>query len=214
MLDYISIRIVARTIATERRALPTIFAFYASCHDAIPHPVICMPVASPYTGDYSFLQAFQQQERKGRIRMLRIANNKDIVTYVPNIIVRDGSTKTSLKTVEGSAVPLKHVGMCLTMFRCSKWLGFLVGPFPLPFLSKEVGSIEFFYPKEENKEVGILDPKHDVADPLSMFFNHFATEYLSRLEMNEAKLKRTTLEDLYRDTNLVGDLFSSSCDNS
>eukprot|EP00536_Pseudo-nitzschia_multiseries_P018830 jgi/Psemu1/248934/estExt_Genewise1.C_31930004 len=50
----------------------------------IPRPVSCISVASPRVGDLAFKAAFLRLEEKGLLRHLRIANDGDPVTMMPN----------------------------------------------------------------------------------------------------------------------------------
>jgi len=70
-------------------ALATLFSLYAASsagsHDAIiPLPISCISIASPRVGDLAFQAAFCRLEEMGRLRHLRIANDGDPVTMMPN----------------------------------------------------------------------------------------------------------------------------------
>jgi hypothetical protein len=93
-------------------ALSTLFAFEAAADDRILKPVTCINIASPKVGNLAFRRAFQVRsynysevlmqgsillltiyplhlvfqnlECKKRIRCLRIANHKDLVTLLPD----------------------------------------------------------------------------------------------------------------------------------
>ena len=132
--------------------------------------------------------------------MLRIANDKDVVTFVPVVSVKDS------KVQEGSAVAMKHVGIGLTMSKNLK-LGLVPFPIPIPFLTHEAGDFVLSYPKEDVESVEV---KRDVdnSNVADMLLNHLGKEYLYRTELNEGRLKKIKIDDLYADKNLVGGLFS------
>jgi hypothetical protein len=65
-------------------ALSTLFAFEVAADDKILKPVTCISIASPKVGNLAFRRAFHFLESKKRIRCLRIANHKDLVTLLPD----------------------------------------------------------------------------------------------------------------------------------
>lgn len=65
-------------------ALSTLFAFEAAADDRILKPVTCINIASPKVGNLAFRRAFTCYESEKRIRCLRIANHKDLVTLLPD----------------------------------------------------------------------------------------------------------------------------------
>mmetsp|Transcript_5294 Transcript_5294/g.7634 ORF Transcript_5294/g.7634 Transcript_5294/m.7634 type:complete len:461 (-) Transcript_5294:67-1449(-) len=73
-------------------ALATLFSFHVSAevfknkaNHPIPAPVSCVSIASPRVGEISFLSAFTLLERRGALRHLRIANETDPVTMMPQV---------------------------------------------------------------------------------------------------------------------------------
>ena len=70
-------------------ALATLFSLHAAASagspdDIIPKPICCISVASPRVGDRNFQEAFLRLEEQGRLRHLRIANDRDPVTMMPS----------------------------------------------------------------------------------------------------------------------------------
>jgi len=72
-------------------ALATLFSLYVAASigdqtskEVIPGPITCISVASPRVGDRSFQKAFNYLEQNGLLRHLRIANERDPVTMMPN----------------------------------------------------------------------------------------------------------------------------------
>jgi len=74
-------------------ALATLFSFHVAAevfksrtgNYLIPSPVTCVSIASPRVGEASFSSAFALLEREGALRHLRIANETDPVTMVPQV---------------------------------------------------------------------------------------------------------------------------------
>ena len=66
-------------------ALSTIVSFYLATEDdeVIPKPVTCINFASPRVGDHSFLEASTALESTGKLRFLRIVNDKDSIAMMP-----------------------------------------------------------------------------------------------------------------------------------
>ena len=78
-------------------ALASLFAFMVSASeeywDVVPSPVTCVSIASPYVGGSNFLEAFQELERLGRLRYLRVANQGDLVSIEPFFTINLGFYK-------------------------------------------------------------------------------------------------------------------------
>ena len=64
-------------------ALASIFAFEVATDANIPSPVMCVSIASPYVGGDNFRTAFQQLEKDGKLRYLRVANQRDLMATGP-----------------------------------------------------------------------------------------------------------------------------------
>lgn len=107
-------------------ALSTLFAFEAATSSTlpIPVPVTCVSVASPKVGSESFRKAFQLLEEQGKLRHLRIANERDPVTLSP-----PASSKLMLLSLSPVALAVtstlsshvqdevyKHVGLKLKLY--------------------------------------------------------------------------------------------------
>lgn len=74
-------------------ALASVFAFMAATETHIPSPVMCVSIASPYVGGNNFRTAFQQLEKDGKLRYLRVANQRDLVTVGPFVALNGGMYK-------------------------------------------------------------------------------------------------------------------------
>lgn len=68
-------------------ALSSMLAFKLAGSDKewIPKPVSCISLASPFVGGIGFKTAFQQLEKDGLIRYLRITNSRDTVPTIPMV---------------------------------------------------------------------------------------------------------------------------------
>lgn len=74
-------------------ALATLFSFHVAAEGfksraenyVIPSPVTCVSIASPRVGEASFSSTFALLEREGALRHLRIANETDPVTMMPQV---------------------------------------------------------------------------------------------------------------------------------
>ena len=86
-------------------ALSTLFGFCAAASSTFPGPVTVVSVASPRVGNEFFGKAFALLESTGKVRHLRIANDRDMVTLGPTRIL-------NLTTGSGYYV---HTGIKMTL---------------------------------------------------------------------------------------------------
>ncbi|KAL7568820.1 hypothetical protein ACA910_007234 [Epithemia clementina (nom. ined.)] len=91
-------------------ALSTLLAFRLAGSNGmikrnIPFPLTCISYASPYVGDRNFSKAFEELERQGRLRHIRVTNENDVVPVAPpggyvhtglNIHFLRGSKRTNM----------------------------------------------------------------------------------------------------------------------
>jgi hypothetical protein len=89
-------------------ALSTAFSFFAACDDSLPKPILCFTFASPRVGNLDFARAFQECEVSGRLRHLRIVNDRDLVTVVPDRLAYALCCTNSI---------YRHVGIELRLYR-------------------------------------------------------------------------------------------------
>jgi hypothetical protein len=92
-------------------ALSTLFAFHAACDDSLPKPVMCVSFAAPRAGNLEFARAHQECEVSGRLRSIRVANEKDVVTMVPDRLAYAVALTNSI---------YRHVGIEVRLFSSSK----------------------------------------------------------------------------------------------
>jgi Lipase (class 3) len=89
-------------------ALSTVFAFQAACDNALPRPLLCCTFASPRVGNLDFARAFQECEVSGKLRCIRVVNDKDVVTTVPDRLAYALCCTNSI---------YRHVGIEIRLFR-------------------------------------------------------------------------------------------------
>jgi hypothetical protein len=95
-------------------ALSTLFSFHAACDETLPKPVTCVSFASPRVGNLEFGHAHQECEVTGRLRSIRVANDRDLVTMVPDRLAYAVALTNSI---------YRHVGIEVRLFGSSKWGG-------------------------------------------------------------------------------------------
>jgi hypothetical protein len=66
-------------------SLASIFSFFAlTCGEDWVPPIECITFGAPRFGDIGFFYAFRRLELAGRISMLRVVNNEDVITTMPD----------------------------------------------------------------------------------------------------------------------------------
>lgn len=190
-------------------ALSTLFGFFAAANDdmiALSNgPIVIYSVASPYCGNWKFRMAFQELERQKRVQHLRIANAEDMVTLLPFASAKLSAFSPLATMMKGAGNLYKHVGIRLQMSQDGDH-----DPFSL------------FYPKDQsneddyNKEITeALKSGKSLAkafyycarkdfDTVVKF--HSCEEYEERLEENKTSMVGVTLDDLYADKSVVGNM--------
>jgi hypothetical protein len=181
-------------------ALATLFAFQVATEpdSKIPKPVSLFSIAGPYCGDESFREAHQLLEGLGKLRHLRLSNQKDLVTIVPKASFRwnifDGSAYA------GSL--FKHAGINIRLFEGSK-------------------SFEISYPRVRTGYFSSTYDEFMRGLDQSIFANfswnpsdywkwpfHSLREYNKRLEANKPGLEALYVNDLYSRKDIVGNLIA------
>jgi hypothetical protein len=96
-------------------ALAVLFGFMAAAEPdyKVPKPVTLVSIACPYVGDASFLSAHQLLESQGKLRHLRVSNDKDSVTLLPKLSWRLHHLCDAPSHVGYS---FKHVGIHLRLY--------------------------------------------------------------------------------------------------
>lgn len=193
-------------------ALCTLFGFFAAADDEIcsllqGSPVIVYSIASPYVGNWKFRFAFQHLERQRRLQHLRIANLEDMVTLLPFAAPKLSALSPALSIVKGAGNLYKHTGIRLQMTRqhiCT-----------ISYPKDQDASTDEEYAKE------VQDAMRSGKSLAQAFYYllrqdfdrivlyHSCEEYESRLEKCKSELMKVTLDELYADKNIVGDILDS-----
>ncbi len=167
-------------------AMSTLFAFRAAYDTGIPNkPLVNVSFASPYVGDSDFRQHFEELEKQGKIRHLRVTNEDDVVPLAPFVGLHWG-----LPTL------YKHVGLNLKLYRNK-------GMF-------HQSLIKISYPQLDSWTNGMSRAWDNMflgGVSLSTVANHSCVEYRNRLEAAKDELNNLSdLESLYRDETVTGSL--------
>jgi predicted lipase len=165
-------------------ALSTLFAFRAAMDVGVRNkPVMNVSFASPFVGDHIFKEKFQNLEKTGMIRHLRISNEDDAVPLVP------------FSTLDFPPKPYKHVGMNVRLYNKTPWRRF---------------TNKISYPKVGGSmfdELGrALSNNIFLGLTYKVLKNHLCPEYRHRLDGAREDLERLNLEALYHDKYYVGNL--------
>jgi hypothetical protein len=168
-------------------ALATLFAVEAAADHRIPCTVTCISIASPKVGSMTFRRAVQDLE--GRLRCLRIANHKDLVTLLPD----RGSWSCAYIMCCQSNV-YRHAGLEVKLYSSSQ------------FVISKAGDADKSYMVVLIQD-GWKQFKHAVSVVLSLpcvcccredFLKyHGCKEYMERLLGNERGLHAQQLNDLH-----------------
>uniref|UniRef100_A0A7S1D2T9 Fungal lipase-type domain-containing protein n=2 Tax=Cyclophora tenuis TaxID=216820 RepID=A0A7S1D2T9_CYCTE len=171
-------------------ALATLFAFEtaASVDPRIPKPVSCITIASPKVGGLTFRRAFQALERQGVMRCLRIANNKDLVTLLP-----DRGSLSCLYIMCCQSHVFRHVGIELKLYKN--------GTYSLSRPTETTSYVGLFckdWSKQAMNGVGmVLTLPMMVAGQEDFLNYHSCMEYLARLQKCSDKTRGLYLNKLY-----------------
>lgn len=165
-------------------ALSTLFAFRAATDAGVRNkPVMNVSFASPFVGDHIFQKEFQNLEKKGLIRHLRISNEDDAVPLIP------------FSTLDVPPKLYKHVGMNVRLYNKTFWRHF---------------TNKISYPKVGGSmfdELGrAISNNIFLGLTYKVLPNHLCPEYRHRLNGAREDLERLHLEALYRDPYYVGKL--------
>lgn len=170
-------------------ALATLFAFQAATEsdDIVPKPVSLFSFAGPYVGDHAFRSAHQLLESLGKLRHLRVSNNGDIVTIVPNVSFRWAWCSES-----HTGTLFKHVGMNIRLYS---------------------DSLDIRYPNANHHEWNDVCRGWDQSLCHNFSWNpsdywkwpyHKMQSYSERIHANKSILQSIYLNDLYMCEDIVG----------
>ena len=74
-------------------ALSNLLSYELADMDDMPHPITCISYAAPLVGNKSFHKANAGLERIGRLRHIRLSNEKDVIPFSPPF---SGYTQTGI----------------------------------------------------------------------------------------------------------------------
>eukprot|EP00555_Chaetoceros_dichaeta_P014941 CAMPEP_0198256354 /NCGR_PEP_ID=MMETSP1447-20131203/6289_1 /TAXON_ID=420782 /ORGANISM="Chaetoceros dichaeta, Strain CCMP1751" /LENGTH=538 /DNA_ID=CAMNT_0043942983 /DNA_START=79 /DNA_END=1695 /DNA_ORIENTATION=+ len=195
-------------------ALSSLFGFHAAADEEIAQlttgPVRIFSVASPYVGNQKFLLAFQALERVKRLQHLRIANAEDVVTHMPFVAPKLGLVSPIMALAQGGAVNLyKHCGIKLHLNSStgddSKPLYQL--SYTQDQSTDEQYAMQITAAFEEGKNFwNSFKQAVFNKDTETVAKYHSCTEYEFRLKACKKDLENKTLDDLYNDNDIIGNV--------
>lgn len=164
-------------------ALSTMFAFRAAAFNEFKKPVMNVSFASPYVGNQTFRNNFEDLERKRKIQHLRISNYQDVVPLIPAMTFPSQFCTT-----------YKHVGMNIRMYDGDDFLA---------------PSYRRFYPKRGSFTDELRNSMHAnilLGLSVGVIGKHLCPEYTKRLQHeNMAKeLRKLSLDELYGNKDITG----------
>ena len=172
-------------------ALATLFAVQAAGDTRVNGKTIsCVGVASPRVGNMAFRRAAQSLEKDGRLRCLRVANHKDLVTLLPD---RGSFSCAYILCCQGNVY--RHVGVELKLYNGSS--GFHVSCSESAEDSYcKVLARDWWRQVRNAVKLVITLPFCCCRDDFLKY--HGCREYMERLLRNEKELKTKQLNDLYQ----------------
>ena len=183
-------------------ALATLFAFECAAtttsdddkkKTCIPQPVTVITSGAPKVGNYDFLLAFESLEEQGKLRCLRVANYRDIITLCP---VR--GTFALCHAICCQEMRFRHVGFRLKL---TPWSSVISYP---PRVHTYCGILLFDLMKMVKAFVLMM-----IYIPLCAIFTcefqkflfreHSQLVYMERFDKQKASLEKISLDQLYKD---------------
>jgi len=167
-------------------ALATMFAFAIAGGgeetDFIPRPISCITFAAPFLGTNSFREAFEQEEKDGLIRSLRVTVAEDPVPTVPFV-----SISSFLKPFPRA---MKHCGINLVLPKGA-------GVYSVAHSSLD-GAVSGLSRKLKNSPLTKVGPFIEKGAKY-----HLTPMYHERLLEVEGNLEELTIDGLYKDKTVV-----------
>eukprot|EP00978_Attheya_sp_CCMP212_P003697 scaffold7772_cov46-Attheya_sp.AAC.1 len=188
-------------------ALSTLFGFYAAANDNIQksHPVTVVSVASPYVGNIKFCVAFQALERLGRLQHLRLANYEDTVTLLPFFAPKLTLLSPIMAASMGGGNLYKHCGMRLRFKRNDNDIKHTI-VYAKDHADEDAYSKEIEDAVESGKTLWNALTFMITQDYQKVVEFHSCEEYEERIESVKYELEKITLDDLYQDKKIVGNI--------
>jgi len=182
--------------------LAILFSFYvaaASLQDdesLIPTPISCISIASPKVG--SFRSSFEQLERLGKLRHLRLYNENDPVPMMP---------QTSGKMIWAYMSPVSYLAFKVmdNQFESKETYQHTGISLKLRKQNKEEELFEITYPKGKDKkkkkeEKNAKSQKISLKDQVIVpdIAEHMGTAYFNNLGHIKNQVKEMKLNELYK----------------
>eukprot|EP00588_Corethron_pennatum_P001233 CAMPEP_0194293728 /NCGR_PEP_ID=MMETSP0169-20130528/48506_1 /TAXON_ID=218684 /ORGANISM="Corethron pennatum, Strain L29A3" /LENGTH=436 /DNA_ID=CAMNT_0039042339 /DNA_START=108 /DNA_END=1418 /DNA_ORIENTATION=- len=183
-------------------ALSSLFAFEAAASSAtnIPKPVTCVSIASPKVGAAAFGNAFRLLEKQGKLRYLRVANDRDAVTLAPDLESLSGAYSLVCQDRV-----YRHVGIELKLFAGDDGDGKQEEPrHRICYSGKQRGNLLLHVMKKQATAIAGIAFLFRASE---FGTNHGCGEYGKRLGGNKEELLALNLDDLYKDPEVCGGIF-------
>jgi hypothetical protein len=168
-------------------ALATLFAVEAAADHRVQCTVTCISIASPKVGNMAFRRAVQDLE--GRLRCLRIANHKDLVTLLPD----RGSWSCAYILCCQSNV-YRHAGLEVKLYDSTRFVISQAGDANESYLTV---LIRDGWKQICNAASVVLSLPCVCCCRIDFLKYHGCKEYMERLLGNEKGLHAQQLNDLY-----------------
>lgn len=185
-------------------ALSSLFAFEAAASSAthIPKPVTCVSIASPKVGAAAFGNAFKLLEKQGKLRYLRVANDRDAVTLAPDIESLSGAYSLVCQDRV-----YRHVGIELKLFAGDTGDEKQQEPqHRICYSGKQRGNLLLHVMKKQATAIAAIPFLFRASE---FGINHGCGEYGRRLGGNREELLALHLDDLYKDPEVCGGIFDA-----
>ena len=194
-------------------ALCTLFGFFAAVDKEVERllhakPVIVYSIASPYVGNWKFRYAFQYLERQRRLQHLRVANLEDMVTLLPFAAPKLTALSPALSMVMGAGNLYKHTGIRLQMTK--EHICTLSYPKDQDASTDEEQAKEVQDAMRSGKSLAQAFYYLVRQDVDRIVLYHSCEEYESRLEKCKSELMKVSLDKLYADRTIVGDVLDAN----
>lgn len=190
-------------------ALATLCGFYAAVDDDLVEngPVVVVSVASPQVGHKTFCESFHALERLGRLQHLRVANKEDMITHLPFVHVKAHVLSPVAVAMFGAGNLYKHCGIHLQLKSVQEENEQKTEHFVCHPKSRCADNNKEWYSEDLKRAVKLL---YEAVSPLgrgdveALTLFHSCQEYEARLVACQENLSNVTLDDLYRDEQIVG----------
>lgn len=192
-------------------ALCTLFGFYAAADDDIlqlsSSAVRVISVASPYVGNSKFLKSFQSLERHKRLQHIRVANVGDLVPLGPIVAPKLGMISPIMALKNGAGNLYQHCGMNILLRQKIDGLPSYKIRYPQDHATDEqyAKEIESSFEKTKAFFNSMKLAASSTTRPTVVKY-HSCEEHESRLKACMHDLQMLTIDGLYADKTIVGNV--------